>query len=733
MPQCRFCDHRNSPGRQSCEKCGAELPVDPDETAPMPALSAGGNFSPFETEILTLVGRQGKIAAIKRYREASGLGLKESKDIVDALAARAGVKAASGVGCAGSVLLVLGVALASLLAAGQLTADDHWPDPVAHHVIPYHTSGLSHGPLAGQPTANGFRVWVRTNEPGSFQVLYSPHLPLLVGETPAVAGSTTAEHDNTGFVTITGLTPNTRYYYGVATKSGLVDTRMEFDDAWPSVRTLPDATSYPDPLNNPDGRFNLAFSIGCCMRQLAPPELESRGVYGSPPSFLMLDKHHRNDVNFHIVNGDFIYEETFNGTRAGIEENYKLYLSRGRSLANYLRRVPFLAMYNDHEANSNLDGDGEIGLGDGQHLKRDPAVDVWQDYVGWTNDSSLRKAPIRFGHAQLTAGSDVLTDESADFTTLKPDQVSTIHIGPYLQGDGQSKAARGGPNIGVYGLVKVLDAHRLQVTPTFKTDASAPVPYSIGTHHFFDRQIGNCHFFFLDTRGERSKFLGEKHAHDPDRFVLGETQRRWLLEGAARSTADFLIVISPDPWTIYHSGYHIKPEQGTGSKGDDFCAYVHERELLVNALDQIQKPVLIFTGDVHNSFSIQVTDNVWEFLVGPMNSEGHPIGTAGLPPFGGWFDSEGRTVKVKWVAGFPDNVHYSRLRNTYYAVVQINNLMRTARPEGVGYQFIPYAEPQAVVQFHDGYTGKLLYAEGISTLDSKSERVVAPKISRWPH
>jgi hypothetical protein len=146
----------------------------------------------------------------------------------------------------------------------------------------------------------------------------------------------------------------------------------------------------------------------------------------------------------------------------------------------------------------------------------------------------------------------------------------------------------------------------------------------------------------------------------------------------------------------------------------------------------VQKPVLIFTGDVHNSMTVQITDNVWEFLCGPMNSAGHPIGTAGLPPFGGWFDSEGRIVKVKWVAGFPDNVHYSRQRNTYYTVVQINNIMKAARPKGVGYQFVSYDEPQALVQFYNGYTGKLVYAEGISTVDAKHDRKVAPKKSRWP-
>ena len=50
-------------------------------------------------------------------------------------------------------------------------------------------------------------------------------------------------------------------------------------------------------------------------------------------------------------------------------------------------------------------------------------------------------------------------------------------------------------------------------------------------------------------------------------------------------------------------------------------------------------------------------------------------------------------------------------------VVQVNNVFRTARPEGVGYQHVAFDAPQVVVRFHQGYTGRLVYAEGISPLD----------------
>ena len=47
-------------------------------------------------------------------------------------------------------------------------------------------------------------------------------------------------------------------------------------------------------------------------------------------------------------------------------------------------------------------------------------------------------------------------------------------------------------------------------------------------------------------------------------------------------------------------------------------------------------------------------------------------------------------------------------------MIQVNNVSRSPRPEGVGLQWIAFDAPQAVVRFHDGYTGKLVYAEGIS-------------------
>ncbi len=620
-----------------------------------------------------------------------------------------------------NILLAFAFSLIATSARGQ-----SWPDPVSNEVIPVQGTPLTHGPILGRPDAHSMRVWIRTSEPGPFQVVYCEQ-PNLGANPAAVDGSTSSDQDNTGYVDLINLQANTRYYYGIRFDENIADTRLEFDRPWPSFVTLPHASSQADKQSNPNGLFNFTFSIGACQRQRSPKN--TFGIYANPPSFLNLWKRHGNEIAFHVVNGDYTYEELLDGTRAGYENNYKLYLSRGRNVANLLRYVPMMAMYDDHEVNSNTDGAGEPGLGDGDYLVRDAGLQVWNYYAEWANSDSPARGTIRFGQAQMHKASDLLVDPSADFSDLKRSQVSTIHIGNYIKKDKRSKTDRGGKNVGVYGLVEVVDKHTLRVTPEFKATGNGS--YSIGTHHYFDKKVGNCHFFFIDTRAERSKFLGPQKSREPDRFILGDAQRKWLLDGVSNSNAAMIFIVSPDPWVIYHTGFHGDPTK-TKSKGDGFAGYVHEREQILPVFDKIEKPILIFTGDVHHPFAVQISDNVWEFLCSPMNSAGHPLGTAGLPPLGGWFDSEGRKVKIKWAGGLPDNVHYLRQRQTFYTLVQVNNVTTAPTPGGTGVQHVAYDEPQVVVSFYDGFTGRMLYAEGISTADAKSDTTPTPKKSKWP-
>lgn len=620
--------------------------------------------------------------------------------------------------------------LALFLFAGvSLQAQNQsWPDPVANHVVPYQSLGITHGPVLGQVKEKSIRVWIRTQDPVDFSVAVTETLPF--DEAAESEGTTIADQDNAGWITVKGLKPNTRYFYAVKLRGEIVDTRASTQDPWPSFRTLPDMASFAHEYN-PDGKFNFSFSIGACQRQRSPED--TYGIYANPPAFDQLWEKHREQLSFHIINGDYTYEETLDGTAEGLASNYKLYLERGRSLNRFLRHVPMFTMFNDHEVTDNIDGAGEVGLDDGNYLVRDPAVAVWQYYANWANDAAPQRGDLWFGDAELEAGSDILHDPSADFSNLNLDQVSTLHIGPWMKGgdkEASHKRYRGGPNAGVYKVEEVIDGQRLRISPKLRTTNAAP--YSIGTHHYFDRIIGNSHFVFLDTRSERTEFKGPKNAKKEGESILGPVQKKWFLETVKDSEADFIFIVSGDPWVIFHSAYHMRGES-TETKGDGFAGYVHEREQLLEVLDEIEKPVLILTGDLHQPFAAQITDNVWEFLCSPINSANHPIGTAGLPPLGGWFDSQGRKVKIKWCGGYPDNVHYLRQRHTNYTVVQVNNVVRAGLNDGQGYQYLAYDEPQVVVRFHDGYTGELLYAESISTVDAKPEGPAMPKENRFGH
>jgi ribosomal protein L7/L12 len=85
---------------------GAGQPLDnrPD----VPAGTADG-------EVLDLMRTGQKIAAIKRYRETHGGGLKEAKEAVEALAAAHGIESKSGNGCAAVLALLIVVTVTGLM------------------------------------------------------------------------------------------------------------------------------------------------------------------------------------------------------------------------------------------------------------------------------------------------------------------------------------------------------------------------------------------------------------------------------------------------------------------------------------------------------------------------------------------------------------------------------------------------------------------------------------------
>ena len=78
--------------------------------------------------------------------------------------------------------------------------------------------------------------------------------------------------------------------------------------------------------------------------------------------------------------------------------------------------------------------------------------------------------------------------------------------------------------------------------------------------------------------------------------------------------------------------------------------FLEEREDLIEfCKTKAPQQFFVLTGDLHNSFAIQITDNMWEFAAGPGNSVNHaPEADEGGRPPKGKFKYGPREVDIKW-------------------------------------------------------------------------------------
>jgi len=106
MIRCPQCDHFSLEGTAACERCGTALADAPA------AEEAAMSDSALDAQVLAIAATGGKIAAIKWHREQTGLGLKESKDAVEALLRRHKVSALKS-GCGGILLLAIPLVVAA--------------------------------------------------------------------------------------------------------------------------------------------------------------------------------------------------------------------------------------------------------------------------------------------------------------------------------------------------------------------------------------------------------------------------------------------------------------------------------------------------------------------------------------------------------------------------------------------------------------------------------------------
>jgi len=580
---------------------------------------------------------------------------------------------------------------------------------------------ITTGPILGRLSDHGIGVWARTSRTAAFQVRYGLSPDGLDQITEPVP--TRLEHDNTGWVHITGLKSNTKYFYELAIPGSDVPTGRGG-----SFRTLPSDDDFADDELNPQGLFNFSFEFACGNNQNL-----GHSIGPALPTFKTMLDTIANDIDFAILNGDWLYESQREfkpsqwlaqvdipaakaphvvrvaPTIVGVWENYKHYFRQGPNLARWHSKVPSFFTFDDHEMLNDVWGAGTPGLRDRRAVFRDIGIRAWYDYLGWSNPTEFTE-PIHFGRAKLTAGSDVLVDSEADFTKLDLAQHNNLHVhwGTRTAGvnDNALDGVGGDPNAGVYRIEKVIDEHRIKVFPAAKADGSSS--YSIGRRSYYRKRISNCDFFFTDTRGQR-EMHDTREPDKPGLSMLGREQREWLLDGMKNSDADFIFVVSSVNFMVPHvGGGAVRAE----NKDDAWTVFFDEREKLIDFWDALDKPVFVLTGDLHNSFVIKITDNVWEMASGPHNSNNHWASDEGDRPANGRFKYGPREVDILWSTFFRTDIPRDQLKHPGYCVVQINNVFNNPKKLGED-RWVAYPRPHVIFQYFDGRTGKLRYAQTV--------------------
>ncbi|MDG1071348.1 MAG: alkaline phosphatase D family protein [Akkermansiaceae bacterium] len=579
---------------------------------------------------------------------------------------------------------------------------------------------LTHGPMLGKPTTDSVLVWGRTSEEGEFVVKYGLAEDAL--DQTSQPATTKIGHDLTGFTQLSGLKGDTRYHYQIFVEGNPHGLPGSF-------LTLPSKKESIHPEHNPEGLFNFRFEVGSCANQNP-----IHGIGHRAPVYENLNQDWANKTHFHIMNGDWLYEElrTYPAEAwrltqgvntlppvvenapsiVGVWENYKLYMNRGVERAKWHRNVPSYFTFDDHELVNDIWGSAETGKRHRRTVFRDIGTRAFYDYLGWANPVA-HSNEVHIGRGQMKEGSDLIIDPNTDFTKLPLDEMGNLHVhwGTPEAGVNDLKFDNdeGHKNSYVYDIAKVVDKHTLQLHMPAKV--SDTVSYSIARRSYGNFRVANCEFFLLDTRSSRDM-------HDvTDRgkegiSMIGKSQREWLLKSMKESDADFFFLTSSVPFMIPHSG--AGGFEAAGNKEEAWTGFFHEREKLIDEWDKLGKKVFVLTGDLHNSFAIKITDNVWEFCCGPHNSVNHvPKNDEMDRPATGIFDWGPRKCDIRWSSYIlPDLPRLERLY-PHFCVVQVNNVFNMPKKLG-DKRLVAYPHPQVIFQYYDGRTGELAYAEAIS-------------------
>jgi phosphodiesterase/alkaline phosphatase D-like protein len=528
--------------------------------------------------------------------------------------------------------------------------------------------------MLGRQTATSMGVWCRTEVPAEVRVRYGLEKNGLTELSEPVMSE--LERDNTARVFLKNLSPGTVYIYQLVVDGSPAGEVSRF-------RTLmsPEMTRG---AHNPKGLFNFKFEYGCGNNQSSA---RINGIL-MPTYNTMMKKGVHRDVDFAVLNGDFIYEVGRDFTlpfwqeRLGVDnppeklkmtpgitgvwENYKIYMNASEDLRKWHTRVPSYYTVDDHEILNDVYGSGTPGRVNREAVFRDTASQAWLDYIGWSNHKKDK--------------SDI------------PDGVPMDD-----------------PNAGVYEILEVVNEHQIKVSPAFKADSESV--YSTGKGMYGKKTVSNCDIFTLDTRTYR-EMHDTKNPAKKDLSMLGKRQLNWLMKEMKNSKAQFFFLFSSVNFMVPHIGSNDPKKGLVANKDDAWTVFLDEREKLIKFWETLDKPVFILTGDLHNSFAIKITDKIWEFASAPHNSPNHPLKFEGRRPVNGPFQYGPRPCYIRWSTAILDDISKPNRRQPVYCVVQVNNIFNNPETIG-GTRWVAYPVPQVIFQYYSGATGELLYSETI--------------------
>ena len=207
---------------------------------------------------------------------------------------------------------------------------------------------IVHGPMLGDFTAESASVWVRTFEESPVRVMYSTSMEMEGAQTSGSEQSR-AETDYTAVVNLSGLEPETEYYYQI-----LVGDDTLRSEEW-SFITFPEKGQ----------PFNREIGFGACAGY-TPQYTYMWSMLAAHrfPVFLMLGD------NVYIDHPERPAIQDYTYYRRQSENRYKSFVSR----------TPIYAVWDDHDFGTNDSW--------GTSAKYEPAwkYDVWKKYRNnWNN------------------------------------------------------------------------------------------------------------------------------------------------------------------------------------------------------------------------------------------------------------------------------------------------------------------------------------------------------------